>query len=111
MHPAAEWAKYQTFSHIEIDCTTAVVLKILDGKCKMLPGEKSAILAIYDVVNPGRSDMFDPVDLQTIQRARNGSGYIVKEQIHELRIYAEAVIPKAVMKKYKARLREGLFGD
>ena len=50
LHPAAEWAMSQVFTATEVDCTTAVVLKILDGKCKMLPGEKAAILEIYEVV-------------------------------------------------------------
>jgi len=30
--------------------------------------------------------------------------------IHPLRVHAEVAIPKSVMKRYKAFLREGLFG-
>jgi len=39
-----------------VDCTTAVVLKILDNKCKMHDGEKAAVMHVYDFVkdNPGK---------------------------------------------------------
>jgi hypothetical protein len=33
-----------------------------------------------------------------------------RDSIHQLRIHAEAAIPKPVMKRYKAFLRDGLFG-
>ena len=45
-HPAAQWAVEAGFNPEQIDCTTTVVLKILDNKCKMLPGEKDAVMAI-----------------------------------------------------------------
>lgn len=110
VHPAAAWAASQIFSAIEIDCTTTVVLKILDGKCKMLPGEKAAIMEIYDVVNAGEGKLFGPHHLQVIRMARNTPAEEIMQLIHELRVYAESNIPKPVMKQYKARLRDGLFG-
>lgn len=110
LHPAAAWARDQVFTTTEIDCTTTVVLKILDGKCKMLPGEKAAIMEIYDVVNAGEGELFSPNDLQVIYMARNIPAQVIMQRIHELRVYAESKIPKPVMKQYKARLRDGLFG-
>jgi hypothetical protein len=110
LHPAAEWAIGQYFDATAIDCTTAVVLKILDGKCKMLPGEKAAILEIYDVVRTNSGVLFDEPVHQLIERARKQSEDVVLECIHELRQYAEMKIPRPVMKKYKAMLRTGLFG-
>lgn len=126
LHPAAEWAQETTFDATQVDCTTTVVLKILDNKCKMLPGEKAAIMAIYDVVKPqvklkvklnGKQQagkLFDSEALRTIEAARfapnNTPSEEVLQTIHELRVYAEAQIPKPVMKRYKAMLRDGLFG-
>ena len=109
-HPAVEWAVETTFNTIEVDCTTTVVLKILDGKCKMLPGEKAAIMEIYDVVQRNAGTLFDAAVHQTIDKARHNPDATVLERIHTLRLYAEENIPKPVMKRYKAMLREGLFG-
>lgn len=108
-HPAAEWAAQTAFTITDVDCTITVVLKILDGKCKMLPGEKAAILEIYDVVRGADSFIFDAGVHRSIDLARQGDAS-VPGRIHELRVYAEASIPKPVMKKYKAMLRDGLFG-
>jgi len=110
VHPAAAWAAGQAFSAIEIDCTTTVVLKILDGKCNMLPGEKAAIMEIYDVIIADDGELFGPDDLNAIHVARNRSTEEIMHRIHALRLYAEAMIPKPVMKQYKARLRDALFG-
>ena len=111
IHPAAEWALQQRFSAIEVDCTTTVVLKILDGKCKMLPGEKQAIMAIYDVIKKDINGIFEPVTYRLIDQARQINESELSDRIHALRVYAEATIPKPVMKRYKAKLREGLFGE
>lgn len=116
IHPAAEWASQQCFNPKAIDCTIAVVLKILDGKCKMLPGEKAAIFEIYDVVSGNKGMIFDDNTHQSINAARvifeqeSNLGDEIMQYIHELRVYAEAEIPKPVMKTYKAMLRDGLFG-
>ena len=107
LHPATEWASSRDFSPQEVDCTTAVVLKILDGKCKMLPGEKTAVLAIYDVVRGQTAPLFDADTHRQIASARDGSPD--SDAIHALRCHAEAAIPKPVMKAYKAVLRAGLF--
>lgn len=108
-HPATLWAQQMIFDATQVDCTTAVVLKILDNKCKMLPGEMAAVLCIYDVVRQHPGKVFDDLAHQIIAQARNQPEE-TRERIHTLRLYAEANIPKPVMKTYKALLREGLFG-
>lgn len=109
LHPAAEWAAQTEFTTTDVDCTITVVLKILDGKCKMLPGEKAAIFEIYDVVRGDESFIFDYDVRRVIDQARQQDATVM-DRIHELRVFAEASIPKPVMKKYKAMLRDGLFG-
>jgi hypothetical protein len=110
LHPAAVWAQQTAFNTTQVDCTITVVLKILDNKCKMLPGEKAAIMAIYDVVKRQSTELFDAEALQIIELARQQPGKAVLQNIHHLRVYGEEHIPKAVMKSYKAMLRQGLFG-
>ena len=109
-HPAAEWALQNKFSPTQVDCTTAVALKILDNKCKMLPGEKNAVLAIYDAVKQLPAELFDTSVHHVISRARKQNDKNIMQMIHALRVKAEADIPKPVMKQYKAFLRDGLFG-
>lgn len=115
LHPAAEWAQGAGFGRVEVDCTTAVVLKILDNKCKMLPGEKAAVMAVYDAVRHLDGELFDAAVHATIDRARSAGDAAVTDSrlqhaVHDLRVAAEQAIPKPVMKTYKALLREGLFG-
>ena len=112
-HPAAEWAENTSFSTLDVDCTITVVLKILDNKCKMLPGEKNAIFEIYDVIKDQPGELFIQKDYDVIENARHDetATEMVMLKIHQLRVYAEDQIPKPVMKKYKAMLRNGLFGE
>jgi hypothetical protein len=109
-HPAALWARQNHLAPGEVECTTAVVLKILDNKCKMLPGEKAAVMAIYDAVRHLSAPLFDSAVHDAISAARVEPTPAVLDTIHQLRVHAEAVIPKPVMKNYKAFLRDGLFG-
>jgi hypothetical protein len=109
-HPAARWALDVGFTPEQVDCTTTVVLKILDNKCKMLPGEKAAVMAIYDAVRHYPAPLFTGAVHDTISAARLDPTAALLDTIHELRVHAEAVIPKPVMKRYKAFLRDGLFG-
>lgn len=110
IHPATAWAQTMTFDASQVDCTTTVVLKILDNKCKMLPGEMAAVMCIYDVVKLQPGTIFNNDVHPTISKARTQTNEDTQEKIHELRVYAEANIPKPVMKAYKAVLRDGLFG-
>lgn len=110
LHPAAQWALEAGFNPEQVDCTTAVVLKILDKKCKMSPGEMAAVMAIYDVVSQLPAPRFDSAVHDAIIAAREQSTPAILETIHQFRVHAEAVIPKPVMKSYKAFLRNGLFG-
>lgn len=110
LHPAAEWALEAGFNPEQVDCTTAVVLKILDKKCKMSPGEMAAVMSIYDVVMRIPAPLFDSAVHDAIRAARQEPTPAALETIHAFRVHAEAVIPKPVMKTYKAFLRNGLFG-
>ena len=91
-------------------CRGISVQFAVEYACKMLPGEKLAVMAIYDAVRHLAVPLFDHAVHDAISAARLQPGPTALDTIHPLRVYAEAAIPKPVMKHYKAFLREGLFG-
>lgn len=95
---------------IEVDCVTAVMLKILDGKCKMADGEKTVMEALYDVMKDRPGAVLAPGLHLVIALARAGGDDELREQIYEQRLYAETMISRPVMKGFKAMLRrEGVL--
>ncbi len=94
------------FRPIEVDCATAVMLKILDGKCKMAPDEKEIMAALYDALKARPGEVLDFSLRQTIAQARENLNASKKMEIYELRVLAETQISRPVMKGFKARLRE-----
>lgn len=109
-HPAAVWAEDAPLDPLQVDCVTAVMLKILDHKCKMSPEEQIALMAIYSVVKDRESLFFDETIHQAIQNSLHALHGDTGELIHQLRLQAEAIIPKPVMKHFKRYLRESLYG-
>lgn len=107
-HPAAQWAQTAQLSVSDLDCITTVMLKILDGKCQMNEEQREAYISIYNVtkVRPG-SLLGDEVH-QAIDTARQLNRQEVRDRIHQLRLDAEAAIPKPTMKAFKAMVREAL---
>lgn len=107
-HPAAAWAEKTEFVPIHVDCIIAIVLKILDNKCKMGMKEKTSLMAIYDVTRTRKGQLFDMAIHQEIEAARLGNSALLAERIHQLRKQAEASIEKPVMKAFKTLLRNAL---
>jgi hypothetical protein len=94
-----------------VDCATAVMLKILDGKCKMSPVEKVIMEQLYDDVKTQTSDKLRQKDHDFIAQARKrrdeeGLDDDVRNQIYEQRLYAETMISRPVMKDFKRMLRQ-----
>ncbi len=102
------WANSMRFTASDIDCTTAVVLKILDQKCKMESIAKHAVVMLYDILKTQSGHALGPEVHRTIESARYQPTDEVMLNIHKLRVHAESVIDKPVMKTYKQMLREEL---
>jgi len=100
------WAAERKFDPVHIDCATALMLKILDGKCKMNTEEKQVMAVIYDVVKDRAGKLLDPRVHQLIALARIELNEQLIEKIYEQRLYAEQMISRPVMKAYKAALRQ-----
>ena len=104
------WLNSHSFSPIECDCINAVMLKILDGKCKMAALEKITMEALYRVCR----------HLPALHLGEDYHNFIglfldtdreqIAEQdilaIYEKRVLAETQISRPVMKKFKQRLRQ-----
>ena len=112
IHPAALWAQNNTLEPIEIDCVTTIMLKVLDGKCKMFPQEKQAMTIFYDVTKHQAGTFLGDDIHHLIRQARLGMNEELKEKVYEQRMYAETMISRPVMKTFKAKLRtHGIIGN
>jgi hypothetical protein len=102
----AAWAQDKTFEPLHVDCATSLMLKILDGKCKMNDNEKQVMAVIYDVVKHKPGKLLEPSVHQLIALARSEASEQLIEQVYEQRLYAEQMISRPVMKAYKAMMRQ-----
>jgi hypothetical protein len=93
-----------------VDCATAVMLKVLDGKCKMGAAEKIVMELLYDAVKGRPGERLDPAVHALIAAARREPGEALKMAVYEQRLLAETAISRPVMKGFKAMIRqEGLL--
>jgi hypothetical protein len=108
--PVTDWVRQHALSASDVDCATAVMLKILDGKCKMGAVDKRVMEQLYDAVKDRPGLRFDDQFHALIASARQEAGEALKNFIYEKRVLAETAISRPVMKAFKAMIRrEGLF--
>jgi len=103
-HPAAKWARETVFEASQLDCIIAIMLKILDGKCKMEEADKTALSVVYDIVKTRSGQGFDNSIHALIAAHRKCSSVTSSAQILDWRVRAEASIQKPVMKSFKQYL-------
>jgi len=107
------WLETYPLSPVQIDCAVTVMLKILDGKCKMRPSEKVVMALLYDQIKHQTGQLLtaDLHDLISAARERIDDDAL-KMLIYEKRLLAETSISRPVMKQFKAFIREnGLLDD
>lgn len=102
----ARWAAQHLADPEQIDCTTTVMLKILDGKCKMNANDKTVIAILYDAVKERPGRLFGAEYHALIAQARLAMDEAMAMFIYEKRLFAETMLSRPVMKRYKAWLRE-----
>jgi hypothetical protein len=106
----ARWVEEHALSPSDVDCATAVMLKILDGKCKMGTVDKMVMEQLYDAVKDCPGLRFGNEFHTLIASARHEAGEALKDFIYEKRVLAETAISRPVMKAFKAMIRQqGLF--
>ncbi|MFC3608037.1 hypothetical protein [Stutzerimonas tarimensis] len=108
MTPAgvADWVAAHPLAPAEVDCTVAVMLKILDGKCKMRPTEKRVMEWLYDSVRDCPGERLDADTHALIDEARRQPDESMRLCVYERRVLAETVISRPVMKAFKAMIRQ-----
>ncbi len=106
----ARWAEAHPLAPAHVDCATAVMLKILDGKCKMKATEKFVMALLYGAVKQRPGLRLDASCHALIDEAGAHLDDAMRLRIYERRVLAETMISRPVMKAFKAMLREqGLF--
>lgn len=104
------WATKHPLSPEHVDCATAVMLKILDGKCKMFPKEKQVMSWLYECVKQQAGVLLGDDIHDLIARSRSELDEAQRMHIYEKRVLAESMISRPVMKGFKSLIREqGLF--
>lgn len=107
----AVWARMHLAAPLDVDCTTTVMLKILDGKCKMGPHDKDVIPVLYEAIRDLPGGLLGEEAHALIRRACSGERELLVGEIYEYRVLAETAISRPAMKAYKARLRTaGILG-
>lgn len=106
----ASWVATHDLSPGDVDCVTTVMLKILDGKCKMAEVEKSVMAALYDAVKARPGLRFGHEFHALIAGAHQQMDDTLRNFIYEKRVLAETEVSRPVMKAFKAMIRQqGLF--
>ena len=105
-----DWVKRHPLQPVHVDCVTAVMLKILDGKCKMSPEEKTVMTLLSDQIKAEPGILFHADMHRLIATARAGANDDLRAFIYEKRVLAESTLSRPVMKAFKAMIRQrGLF--
>jgi hypothetical protein len=105
-----QWLEIHPLSPLYVDCATTVMLKILDGKCKMNTDEKVVMALLYEQVKHCPSQLLGDDIHVLIADSQQHLDDATKMLIYEQRLYAETRLSRPVMKGFKALIREqGLF--
>lgn len=108
----ADWAATHPLAPVHVDCATAVMLKIIDGKCKMAEEEKRVMARLYDAVKSRPGARLGADIHALIARTRDGADDATRLHVYENRVLAETMIARPTMKAFKAMLRAaGLFAE
>ena len=110
-HPAALWALGAGFEPIQLDCVTAIMLRILAGRCLMGEAQMNAMAAVYDVVKMRSGQGLGDEVHAIIAAARQGDESSLSVSINDWHARAEAVISKAVMTDFEQLLQSSLPVD
>lgn len=102
----ARWLAAHPLSPAHVDCATAVMLKILDGKCKMRPTEKQVMTLLYQQVKDCPGVLLGAAEHALIAEAGASPDEAMRLRVYERRVLAETMLARPLMKGFKAMLRE-----
>lgn len=106
------WVLKHPLTPVEVDCATTVMLKILDGKCKMAGVEKRVMAWLYQAVKHQSGVLLGEDMHRLIADSERNLNDDMRNNIYEKRVLAETMISRPVMKTFKAMIRrEGLLPE
>ncbi len=91
------------------DCAVTVALKISDDSCKMDDEKRAVFMALYDALEPFKSDIFDESVHTLIDTARHTPTATLFAQIKKERERAMVIITQEKMKSFKTSIRTQLL--
>ncbi len=101
-----DWVARQALTPGDVDCAVTVMLKILDGKCKMRQTEKQVMAHLYHALRERPGIQLGADIHRLIAQAGAQPDESMKLTIYEKRVLAETMISRPVMKAFKAMIRE-----
>ena len=101
----AGWLAGRELGAPEVDCANAVMLKILDGKCKMPADEKRVMRELYRQLERRCGRLLGPSVHELVEAAGERPGEAMRSRIYEQRVLAETAIARPAMKAFKAMIR------
>ena len=104
----AEWAAQTEFNLQQVHCLIAIMLKILDGKCRMDAETQYCVQIIYRNAHRGRSHLFSTDIHRFIEQTLQQADSLSLGFVRELRLYAESAIAKTRMKRFKQYLWDNM---
>ena len=93
----------------QLDCLTAIMLKILDNKCKMDAEIQQLAIDIYRRADKQVSLLFDLAIHPFIEKVLAEPDIVSLKHVHEMRLFVESAIPKPIMKQFKRDLFDIFF--
>jgi hypothetical protein len=101
-----QWLAEHPLTPMQIEFATAVMLKILDGKCKMHSREKAVMNALYDALKTRPRMLFDKRLHALVATARQPLEDRGRAAIYGRRGLADTTTSQPVMKAFKAMLND-----
>ena len=101
----ADWLAGRELGAPEVDCANAVMLKILDGKCKMPADEKRVMRELYRQLERRCGRLLGPGVHDLVEAAGEHPDEAMRSRIYEQRVLAETAIARPLMKAFKAMIR------
>lgn len=101
----SDWLERSSLSPSDVDCTNAVMLKILDGKCKMPAAEKQVMTELYRQLRSREGHLLGTEVHELIDQAGDQPDESMRNRIYEHRVLAETRIARPTMKAFKAMIR------
>ena len=102
--PALKPPQPPVFDAQQLDCLTAIMLKILDHKCKMDVEVQQLAIDLYRQADKRASLLFDMAIHPFIEKVLVEPDIVSLKHVHEMRLFVESAIPRMVMKQFKRDL-------